>query len=1317
MQRRDVLADVYSASFLRVRCLARFFAQFFGRFGCFFFFCFRLLYDTKSVLATILLLLYIIVMAHYHELLVSNMHCPTCSSLINNLLTPLLANPASLHVSLITRIISFELQSKDNNNLKTITETLNQAGFELEQDQSPPPPTDKILKGKGKGKGKQQWWNWNSTSIDKQREQEEQEQFNLQELERERRHRLTCKACQDESGPSSVKADVLIPIPTHHQERITILHLSGLTCTSCVSAIESALSPSAVPQIKDVQITLLPFPSKAVVTHDDSLPKEAIVEMIEDAGYEVLGIESELGKGASGRDGANDGEGHAWMETRFAIEGMTCSSCTSSLTHLLAPSSNPGIRSSTITLLPPLAIVVHDPRILKREDLTEIIEDGGYGAIVVEEKEIIDEDSSTKDAEKDTGERTVKCRVEGMFCEKCAIAINNQLATFRSAGHLITFSPLTFSSPVLSLTYIASPSFTLRSLQFTLSTLGPFTLHPLRPSDRLSALAALAIQREQRSILTRLLISFIIAIPTFIIAIVIMTLLPSSHRLRHYFDTPIWGNASRGTIALFVLSTPVQFGVGSLFYMRSWKSLKGVWRTRKGAAGAGGRWEKWWDRLFRWGSMDSLVALGTTVGWVASVAFMARDVRTHPIEGEGMGGQMSYFDSSVFLMMFILGGRWLEGMSRRKTGEAIEELAKMKVEKGLLWVGGDIGDKEGETAVDESVDSVSPQTTGTTSTQPTPIDFLEIGDTVLIPAGSSVPLDSILLPSSSPSNFDESSLTGEARPVLKSPPASNPNRRTTATSKVGEESKIYAGTTNIGPSPIFARVVRHSGSTVLDEIVRAVREAMARKAGVEKIADKITAYFVPAVIGVAVITFGIWIVRGYAGDLPKEWLGAEDSSWVLFAVQFTVAVLVVACPCGIGLAAPTAQMVGTGLAAKLGIVPYGGGEAFQNARQIDCVVFDKTGTLTKGEFSVSAHHLFLTSHPQLSASSQSFFSLVKVVEEASAHPISKGIQSFCDARSGGPGAARLIKATEVPGKGLTGHVLVGSQQFEVLIGNEMLLEENNVLYPDVALVSSLLDDWGSKGNSFVLVALRAVGSSERPKEAKFSLAGLFAVHDPPREEASIVISELERQGIAVYLCTGDNAVTALAVAKEAGISSERVFAGVLPVGKRDCIEKLQKGGAADTLALMRRRRGWWSRLVSRGSQSRAKVLFVGDGINDIVALTQSDVGVSMGTGAAVALSSSDFCLLSSNLLSLLTLLSLSRKTFNKVLSNFAWAASFNLCLIPIAAGAFYELGRTRLPPVWASLAMALSSVSVVSSSLLLKTMFRIPEVVRDHTSS
>lgn len=618
----------------------------------------------------------------------------------------------------------------------------------------------------------------------------------------------------------------------------------------------------------------------------------------------------------------------------------------------------------------------------------------------------------------------------------------------------------------------------------------------------------------------------------------------------------------------------VQFGIGSIFYSRAFKGVRSVWR-RQGPT-------KWRDRLLRWGSMDSLVALGTTTAFVASFVFMVMDMMTPFVVGS-QPSAMSYFDASVLLVLFILLGRMLEGFAKRRTGDAIEALGKMRPVTGMLY----IADESAERTLTVEADFLEGQRERFAFLSNVQLTdrfclTISVGDVLLIQSGSAVPLDSILLPTSSSSNFDESSLTGESLPVLKSP-----------------SDTIFAGSTNLGPSAVIVRVTKGSGETMIDGIVEVVRDAMSRKASIERLADTITGYFVPAIVGIALFTFSVWIIRGYSGNLPKEWLDeqGDGASWTLFAVQFAVAVLVVSCPCGIGLAAPTAQMVGTGLSARLGIVPYGGGEAFQNATQIDVVVFDKTGTLTSSLFSVSDHHLSATSPTTL-------WNILEIAEESSSHPISIGLRNFCRSQlalsptdiSSRACDITLTATSETPGRGLRASLVVNGDTFELLVGNSLYMSENGADYggmKESEVIDGLIHDWSSEGKSIVLVAL----SSSSPPA--FHVVALFGVEDQLRPESAYVIRELEAQGIAVFVCSGDNEKTTLAVARKLDLDATSVFAGVLPIGKKECIERLQKAGAKRRIDELRRRKSWWSRLFGRKGRregDRTKVLFVGDGV-------------------------------------------------------------------------------------------------------------------------
>lgn len=405
-------------------------------------------------------------------------------------------------------------------------------------------------------------------------------------------------------------------------------------------------------------------------------------------------------------------------------------------------------------------------------------------------------------------------------------------------------------------------------------------------------------------------------------------------------------------------------------------------------------------------------------------------------------------------------------------------------------------------------------------------------------------------------------------------------------------------------------------------------------------------------------------------------------------------------PCGIGLASPTALFVGGGLAARYGILVKGGGEAFQEASNLDCIVFDKTGTLTEGgEPKVTDHEVLQMSHANLDEAD--ILGAILAAENQSTHPIAKSLVSFCKP------VANLVEIEhlgEIPGKGIFARtILKDGRILEVAVGNERLLTDYDISIPSA--IDGKLEQWMGEGKSIALVAVKLATQT-------WQLASAFAISDPPRPEARHVVESLRKANIDVWMLSGDNTKTALAVGTQVGIPSSNIIAGVLPSGKAEKIKSLQS-----SLPKRRTVRTWHkvcpSRMKPSPKPQRAVVAMVGDGINDAPALTSADVGIAIGTGSDVAITSAAFVLISSELTSLLTLVHLSRAVFRRIKFNFAWALVYNCMALPVAAGVLYPVKsgsgiHIRLDPVWASLAMALSSISVVCSSLLLRS--RLPGI-------
>lgn len=409
-------------------------------------------------------------------------------------------------------------------------------------------------------------------------------------------------------------------------------------------------------------------------------------------------------------------------------------------------------------------------------------------------------------------------------------------------------------------------------------------------------------------------------------------------------------------------------------------------------------------------------------------------------------------------------------------------------------------------------------------TRKIPTDLLEVGDVISVVRGSSPPADGTII--SGKSQFDESSLTGESRLVPKF-----------------EGDSVFAGTINQG-QVINVRIDSIGGDSMLDQIVKVVREGQTRRAPIERLADIITGYFVPVVTLLAISTWFIWLGLGLSGLLPASYLDQGQGGWPVWSLGFAIAVFVIACPCGIGLAAPTALFVGSGLAARYGILAKGGGEAFQEASGLDCIVFDKTGTLTQGGEPKVTDEKLLTDDAQ---ARRVLYTISQKLEEGSAHPLAKAIAGHCEGR----GDIDLISSEieELPGRGLCGvFELPGGNFLEAIIGNERFMHENGVIGLDMQ--NSILNEWKTAGKSVILLAIKKREKiPENSYAEKFKLVVLYSVTDPLRPEAPEVVRHLQESGIGVWMISGDNVKTAIAVAGMVGIPAENVIAGVLPTEK------------------------------------------------------------------------------------------------------------------------------------------------------------------------
>jgi Cu+-exporting ATPase len=582
--------------------------------------------------------------------------------------------------------------------------------------------------------------------------------------------------------------------------------------------------------------------------------------------------------------------------------------------------------------------------------------------------------------------------------------------------------------------------------------------------------------------------------------------------------------------------------------------------------------------------MNTLVSLGTNAGYIYSTVvtfapgFFAR---------EGLAAGV-YFETVAILHTLIILGRFFEARAKGRTSEAIKKLMGLQAKTARVVRGG------------QEVDI--------------PIEEVQVGDTVVVRPGEKIPVDGTVLQGSSA--VDESMLTGESIPVEKL-----------------SGSEVYGGTFNKTGSFRF-KATKVGKETALAQIIKLVEAAQGSKPPIQKTADKIAGIFVPIVITIALLSFGVWYLFG-----PQP--------AIIFALANFMAVLLIACPCAIGLAAPTAVMVGIGKGAENGIL-FRGAEALQVGSKLTTVVLDKTGTLTKGEPSVTDLVTAAGFHQK------DILRYAASAEKGSEHPLGEAIVK----RASDEGLE--IKATDsfnaIPGHGIEAKI-AGT---DLLLGNLKLMRDRRISLDGLDEEAERLADEG-KTPMFVAIEGRA--------------AGIIAVADTLKPNSKDAVKALHGLGLEVAMITGDNKRTAQAIAKQIGI--DRVMAEVLPQDKAEEVKRLQA--------------------------ERKVVAMVGDGINDAPALAQADVGIAIGTGADVAMEASDITLISGDLRGIVTSIALSKRTMRTMKQNFFWAFIYNVVLIPVAAGVLYPAAGILLSPILAGAAMAFSSVSVVSNSLRLRT--------------
>ena len=596
-------------------------------------------------------------------------------------------------------------------------------------------------------------------------------------------------------------------------------------------------------------------------------------------------------------------------------------------------------------------------------------------------------------------------------------------------------------------------------------------------------------------------------------------------------------------------------------------------------------------------NMDTLISVGSTAAYVMSVVatFFPQIV-----------GGVTFYDTTALIVTLIFLGKYLEARARGQTNEAIKKLIGLQARTAhVLRTGQEVE---------------------------LPIEQVQVGDELVVRPGEKIPVDGVVL--SGLSAIDESMITGESIPVEKT---------------MGES---LIGATINQRGLLHMRATKVGADTVLASIIRMVEQAQGSKAPIQRLADTIAGIFVPVVLVIAALTFVGWAIAGNITGTSAAGMAAGSQPWIV-AIVAAVAVLVVACPCALGLATPTAIMVGTGKGAEQGIL-IKGGESLERIQAVRAVLFDKTGTITKGKPELT--HVITVGDKQ----ADDLLHLVAAAEQGSEHPLAEAVVEGARARGLVLGTSPE-HFTSITGRGLEATV----EGHAVLIGTRRLLRER-------ALAYDVLEEQ--------LAALEQAGKTTMLVAIDGEVAGLVAVADTVKEGSREAVKQLQAQGLSVWMITGDNRRAAQAIAAQVGIPAEHVLAEVLPEDKANQVKRLQEQGLV--------------------------VAFAGDGINDAPALVQADAGIAMGTGTDIAMEASDITLVKGNLKSVVTALALSWATMRTIRQNLFWAFAYNVILIPTAILSPLIPFLRENAPIFAAAAMALSSVTVVSNSLRLRRFGR-----------
>uniref|UniRef100_A0A4W6DGV8 Copper-transporting ATPase 2 n=1 Tax=Lates calcarifer TaxID=8187 RepID=A0A4W6DGV8_LATCA len=945
--------------------------------------------------------------------------------------------------------------------------------------------------------------------------------------------------------------------------RTVTVWIVGMTCNSCVQSIEGRISQMS--GVQSIAVSLKD--EKGTITFDPCLTEpEQLRAAIED-----MGFDASLQEGLILFFNHHPNPPDIKVQKCFiCVMGMTCASCVANIERNLL--KHKGIISVLVSLMAGKAEVKYDTEIIDAAAVTQLIEDLGFGAKLMEDNAVTH------------GKLDLSVR---MTCASCVHNIESKLTTTKgilgaSVALATNKAQIQFDPEVLGARDIIK---IIQSLGFGASLVKAGFKNTLDHSE------------EIRQWKNSFLLSLVFGLP--VMGLMIYMMVMDSQHHEHGGSMPEEQNLLPGlsllNLAFFVLCTPVQIFGGRYFYIQAYRSLK-----------------------HRTANMDVLIVLATSIAYIYScvvlIVAMGERASQSPV---------TFFDTPPMLFVFIALGRWLEHVAKSKTSEALAKLMSLQATDATVVTLGS----------DHSI----------ISEEQVVVELVQRGDIVKVVPGGKFPVDGKVIEGSSMA--DESLITGEPMPVSK---------------KVG--SLVIAGSINAHGS-LLVEATHVGADTTLSQIVKLVEEAQTSKAPIQQFADRLSGYFVPFIVIVSLLTLVAWMAVGFVDfDIVKENFPGYNQNIskaeviVRFAFQASITVLSIACPCSLGLATPTAVMVGTGVGAQNGIL-IKGGEPLEMAHKIGVVMFDKTGTITNGVPRVT-RVLVLWEMARMPL--RKILAVVGTAEASSEHPLGMAVAKHCKEELGCDVLGYCQDFQAVPGCGIScrvsnvDHLLQQQSEerfllpgattdeseglsYSVLIGNREWMRRNG--HHIGADVDAAMSSHETKGQTAILVAIDGV------------LCAMIAIADTVKAESALAVYTLNSMGIEVVMITGDNRRTAKAIAAQVGI--RKVFAEVLPSHKVAKVQELQEQGR--------------------------RVAMVGDGVNDSPALARADVGIAIGTGTDVAIEAADIVLIRNDLLDVVASIELSKKTVRRIRINFVFALIYNLVGIPIAAGVFMPVGLVLQP--------------------------------------